>query len=80
MTERICSACWSVVPWMFTRLIAATVMLDRELDRVVGPGELLLALHLLGELRHPPLQLVGVAEQSSEAFHAAMVAPVRCRP
>src|SRR6185295_11601339 len=43
---------------------------DRELDRVVGPRQLLLALHLLGELRHPPLQLVRVAEESAEAFHA----------
>ena len=37
-----------------------------ELDRVVGPGDLLRALHLLGELRHPPPQLVRVAEQSAE--------------
>ena len=44
---------------------------DRELDRVVGPGQLLLALHLLGELRHPALELVRVAEEASEStFHA----------
>src|SRR5215211_736788 len=39
---------------------------DRELDRIVGPGHLLRPLHLLGELRHAPPQLVGVAEQSAE--------------
>ena len=47
---------------------------DRELDRVVGPGQPLLALHLLGELRHAPLELVGVAEHASEAFHATILA------
>src|SRR5215210_3099736 len=46
---------------------------DRELDRVVGPRELLLALHLLGELRHAPLQFLWIAEQTAEAFHAGIV-------
>ena len=32
--------------------------LHREPDRIVGPRQLLLALHLLGELRHPPLQIL----------------------
>jgi hypothetical protein len=45
--------------------------LDRELDRVVGPHEPLLGLHLLRELGHPSLELFRVAEQSSEAFHAS---------
>ena len=43
---------------------------DRELDRVVRPGERLLALKLLGELRHALLQLVRVTEQISETAHA----------
>jgi hypothetical protein len=45
--------------------------IDGELDRVVGPGQLLGALHLLGELSEPALQIVRVTEQSSEAaaFH-----------
>ena len=49
------------------RLIAGDRHVDRELDRVVGPGDALRALHLLGELRHAPPQLVGVAEQAAEA-------------
>src|SRR3954451_7447628 len=48
---------------------------DRELDRVVRPGQLLLALHLLRELRHPALELLGIAEQATKAFHARIVAP-----
>src|SRR4051794_35495274 len=43
--------------------------LHREVDRVVGPRQALLALHLLRELRHPALELVGIAEQTTEAFH-----------
>jgi hypothetical protein len=46
---------------------------DRELDRIVGPREPLLALHLLGELRHPPLQLIWVAEQAAETLHMGSV-------
>src|SRR5689334_22802767 len=45
-----------------------------EADRVVGPGQLLLALHLLRELRHAALELVWVAEESTKAFHAPTVA------
>ena len=53
--------------------------IDRELDRVVGPGQPLSALHLLGELAEPALQIVRVTEQSAEAasFHASMVAHPR---
>ena len=47
---------------------------DRELDRVVGPGQALLTLHLVGELRHAALELLWVAEHSSETFHGTMVA------
>jgi hypothetical protein len=36
--------------------------IDGELDRVVGPSETLSALHLLGELPEPALQVVGVTE------------------
>ena len=44
---------------------------DGELDRVVGPGDLLGAGHLLLHLLHAAAQLLRVAEQSSEsAFHA----------
>jgi hypothetical protein len=45
--------------------------IDREFDGVVGPRESLSALHLLGELPEPALQIVGVAEESAEAasFH-----------
>src|SRR5213080_4000381 len=43
--------------------------LHGEADRVVGPGEPLLALHLLGELGHPPLQLVRVAEEVLPTGH-----------
>jgi hypothetical protein len=47
--------------------------IDGELDRVVGPGETLSALHLLGELTEPALQVVRVAEQASESasFHGS---------
>jgi lysine decarboxylase len=38
--------------------------LDRELDRVVGPRNLLGALHLLCELAHPAPELVRVAEEA----------------
>ena len=41
---------------------------DRELDRVVGPGERLRALHLLGHLLHPALE-VRVVEEVAEALH-----------
>src|SRR5581483_2931558 len=46
---------------------------DRELDRVICPSETLSALHLLGELAEPSLQVVRIAEQAAEAtsFHAA---------
>ena len=37
-----------------------------QLDCVVGPGDLLGALHLLRELRHAPAQLVRVAEEAAE--------------
>ena len=47
---------------------------DRELDRVVGPRQALLALQLLGELRHAPLELVGISEQAAETFHATILA------
>ena len=40
--------------------------IDGELDRVVGPGHLLGALHLLRELRHAPAQLVRIAEEAAE--------------
>src|SRR5213080_3858511 len=43
--------------------------LHGEADRVVGPREPLLALHLLGELGHPPLQLVRVAEEVLPTAH-----------
>ena len=41
---------------------------DGELDRVVGPGEVLGRLHLLGHLLQPALK-VRVVEKASEAFH-----------
>jgi len=41
--------------------------IDSQLDRVVGPCQALLSLHLLGEVSQPSLQLVRVAEQVSEA-------------
>ena len=46
---------------------------DGELDRVVRPCDALRALHLLGELAQPALEVVGVAEHAAEgvgAFHA----------
>lgn len=43
---------------------------DGQLDRVVGPGESLGALHLVRELSHAALKLVRIAEKSSESFHA----------
>ena len=48
---------------------------DGELDRVVGPGQFLLALHLIGELREAPLQLLRVSEQVSETatLHALII-------
>ena len=50
---------------------------DRELDRVVGPRESLLALHLLRELSETPLKILGVAKEIAEAtgLHATIVAP-----
>ena len=48
---------------------------DRELDRVVRPRQALLSLHLLGELREAPLQLLGITEQVSEstALHVRII-------
>src|SRR5687767_5085058 len=43
---------------------------DGELDRVVGPGDLLRALHLLGHLGQPLAQVIGVTEHSEAAFHS----------
>jgi hypothetical protein len=45
--------------------------IDGQLDRVVGPGETLSALHLLGELPEPTLQVIRVSEQATESasFH-----------
>src|SRR5690606_20534455 len=45
---------------------------DRELDRVVGPGQRLRGLHLLGHLLHPPLE-VWVVEEAAETFHGSTV-------
>ena len=36
--------------------------IDRKLDRVIGPRQRLLSLHLLRELCDSPLQLVWIAE------------------
>jgi hypothetical protein len=46
-----------------------------ELDRVVSPGQTLLSLHLVGELREAPLKLLWIAEQVSEttALHAQII-------
>ena len=41
---------------------------DRELDRVVRPGEVLGRLHLLGHVLQPLLE-IRVVEEASEAFH-----------
>src|SRR5947209_19106098 len=41
---------------------------DGELDRVVGPRDLLGALHLLCELGHPAAQLLRVAEEAERVF------------
>ena len=49
---------------------------DGELDRVVGPGDLLRALHLLGHLAELAPQLLGVAEHAAKtagSFHASML-------
>jgi hypothetical protein len=45
--------------------------IDGQLDRVVGPGETLRALHLLGELPELALQVIRVTEQAAEStsFH-----------
>jgi hypothetical protein len=45
--------------------------IDGQLDRVIGPRETLSALHLLGELSEPALQVVGISEQAAEStsFH-----------
>ena len=48
------------------RLIAGDRHVDGELDRVVGPGQLLGALHLLGDLLHAPPELVRVAEEAAK--------------
>ena len=53
---------------------------DGQLDRVVGPGHFLRALHLLRELLHAPAQLVRVAEQAAEGVfrgHAQRVEVAR---
>src|SRR4051794_38123652 len=49
---------------------------DGELDRVVGPGDLLSSLHLLLKLLHSPAHLLGIAEESTETFHAFDHRPV----
>src|SRR5581483_3961240 len=45
--------------------------IDGELDGVVGPGQALRALHLLGEFAKTALELIWIAEHSAEAaaFH-----------
>ena len=48
---------------------------DGELDRVVGPRQSLRALHLVRELRHAALELVRIAEKSSESFHPQDATP-----
>src|SRR3954462_12992340 len=49
--------------------------LDRQLDRVVGPGDPLRGLHLLGELLHAGTELVGIAEKIERAaLHVPMKA------
>jgi hypothetical protein len=49
---------------------------DRQLDRVVRPRDALRALHLLGELAEPALEVVRVSEKAPEGvgtFHACIV-------
>ena len=75
MASRTCAACSSgrrTAP----ALNRGDRHVHRQLDRVVGPRHPLGALHLLGELGQPALQVVRVAEQAAEwvlAFHAAIV-------
>src|SRR6185437_8990921 len=47
--------------------------IDGQLDGVIGPGQTLRALHLLGELAEPALQIVRVSEQTAEStsFHGS---------
>ena len=75
MTVRICSACASALPWRLTRCDGRDGHVDGELDRVVGPRQALVALHLFGELREAALELLGVAEQVTEAaaLHARII-------
>src|SRR5438045_722734 len=55
---------------------------DGELDRVVRPGDLLGALHLLGQLAETLAQLVGIAEEveAFAAFHDTDVRDSGSRP
>ena len=43
--------------------------LDRQADRVVGERHTLCALHLLGELAQPALELLGIAKRIERLFH-----------
>ncbi len=48
---------------------------DGELDRIVRPGQALVALHLFRELREAPLQLLRITEHIAEAatLHAQII-------
>ena len=69
IASRTCIACSSLVPWRFSRLIGRHGELDGKTDRVVGERHALSALHLLGELAQPALELLGIAKRIERLFH-----------
>ena len=74
IASRTCIACSSAVPVRSRLVDRGDGHLDRQLDRVVGPGDALGRLHLLRELLHPGTELVGVAEEvEGAALHVPNV-------
>ena len=82
IASRTWAACSSLEPLSSIELDRGDGHVDGELDRVVGPGDLLGALHLLGELLHAAAHLLGVPEQATESsgFHAPIIGDDRRAP
>ena len=76
IASRTWTACSSLAPLRSRVADRGDRHVDGELDRVVGPGDLLRALHLLGHVGEPRPELVRVAEEAEgvSAFHTTRIA------
>ena len=63
IASRTWTACSSLRAGQLEAVDRGDGHVDRELDRVVGPGDPLRGLHLLGQLLHPGAELVRVTEE-----------------